>query len=82
MHFAEQVDNGQISESDAQKFTQFIGGVNHHTFSLFILAKSGKLAHLENDEGYQATMRVLDQLNLSGVEFTQTTSMPVEEQFW
>ena len=82
MHFAEQVDNGQISESDAQKFTQFIGGVNHPTFSLFILAKSGKLAHLENDEGYQATMRVLDQLNLSGVEFTQTTSMPVEEQFW
>lgn len=55
---------------------------NHPTFSLFILAKSGKLTHLEGDAGYQATLKVLDQLELNEVKFSMLTSMPVEEQFW
>lgn len=82
MRFAECVDSGTIAEADADKFLQFVGGVNHPTFSLFILAKSGKLAHLANDEGFQATMRVLDTLDLGDVTVSQLTSMPVEEQFW
>lgn len=79
---AQQVQEGVISEDDYDKFTRFIGSINHPTFSLFILAKSGKLAHLERDEGYQATMRVLDALRLGDVEFSNNTSMPSEEQFW
>ena len=55
---------------------------NHPTFGIFVLAKAGKLAHLERDEGYQATLRVMDAMNLSNIEVTQTTSMPPEEQFW
>lgn len=55
---------------------------NHPTFSLFILAKSGKLAHLERDPGYQATLAVLDALDLGTVEFSQMTAAPAEEQFW
>lgn len=82
VRFAEAVDAGEISEEDAQKFIEFVGMANHPTFSLFILVKSGRLAHLERDEGYQATCRVLDTLGLGSVAFTQTTSMPAEEQFW
>jgi hypothetical protein len=52
LRFNEHVANGAISQEDATKFTNFVGMANHPTFSLFILAKSGKLAHLERDEGY------------------------------
>ena len=82
LRFAEAVDAGTITEGDAAAFTKFVGMTSHPTFSLFILAKAGKLAHLERDEGYQATVRVLDALDLGEVSFTKTTSMPVEEQFW
>ena len=58
------VESGAISQDDANKFTQFVGMTNTPTFSLFILARSGKLAHLERDEGYQATIRVLGALGL------------------
>jgi len=37
---------------------------------------------LEGDAGYQATLKVLDQLELNDVTFSMHTSMPVEEQFW
>ena len=82
LKFAEAVESGLISEDDAQKFAQFVNITNTPTFSLFILAKSGNLAHLERDEGYQATLRVMDALDLGEMTFTQETSMPVEEQFW
>ena len=76
------VESGAISQDDANKFTQFVGMTNTPTFSLFILARSGKLAHLERDEGYQATIKVLGALGLGQVAITHTTAMPVEEQFW
>ena len=83
LRFAEKVEAGIISEEDAANFTRFVGSVNHPTFSLFILAKAGKLTHLERDEGYQSTMRVLDAMDLKDIQFNpHTTSMPVEEQFW
>lgn len=47
-----------------------------------MLAKAGKLAHLERDEGFLATMRVLDKMDLGNIEISQLTSMPPEEQFW
>lgn len=80
--FSAAVENGRISEDDASKFSNFVNMSGHPTFGLVILAKSGKLAHLERDEGYQATIRVLDALRLGEVVFTQKTSAPVEEQFW
>lgn len=52
------------------------------TFGLFFLTRSGQLAHLERDEGYQATKRVLEALKMGDIEFSQHTSMPAEEQFW
>ena len=43
---------------------------NSPSFGLFILAKNGSLAHLEGDEGYQATQRVLDALDLGDIKFS------------
>ena len=80
--YAEYVEAGKISEDDASKFTQFVGMTSHPSFGLFVLAKAGKLAHLERDESYQAPMRVLDAMDLGNIAIDQTTSMPPEEQFW
>lgn len=81
--FAQKVEEGIISEEDAENFTRFVGSINHPTFSLFILAKSGNLSHLEHDETFKSTMRVLDTMGLKDVTFDRhTTTMPIEEQFW
>jgi len=79
VRFAEAVEAGRISEDDAQKFSNFIGMTSHPTFSIFALAKAGKLAHLERDESFQASMRVLDAMNLGDIEIKQETAMPPEE---
>ena len=52
------------------------------TFNLYIYAKLGQLQHLANDEGYRATLRVLDTLGLGRIEFDTKTAMPYEQQFW
>lgn len=44
---------------------------SHPTFSIFALAKAGKLAHLERDESFQASMRVLEALNLGDIDINQ-----------
>lgn len=46
------------------------------------MAKSGQLEHLNNDEGFKATMRVFDAMGLNALEFDDKTAMPQEEQFW
>ena len=46
------------------------------------MAKTGKLTHLEGNEGFQATMRVLNALGIGSIEFDHKTAKPVEEQFW
>lgn len=52
------------------------------TFNLYILARTGKLDHLQADEGFQATMKVLKTMGLDAVEFNPHTAQPLEEQFW
>ena len=64
------VESGAISADDHAKFTQFVGMTQTPTFSLFIMARSGQLAHLERDEGYQATLRVLGAVGLGEVGIT------------
>ena len=68
VRFAEAVEQGRISEDDAQKFSNFVNMTSHPTFSIFALAKAGKLAHLERDESFQASMRVLEAMNLGSIE--------------
>ena len=81
-NFQSKVASGVISREDADKFVRFVGSISQPTFSLFILIKAGKLAHMEHDEGYQATQRVLSAMKLDNVTFNKQTAMPVEEQFW
>ena len=52
------------------------------TFSLFVLISQGKLAHLEREEGYQATLRVLTALGMDQITWDDKTAAPAEEQFW
>lgn len=51
-------------------------------FNIYIMARQGKLDHLKDDAGFQATMRVLSAMGFDTVEFTNKSSMPLEEQFW
>jgi len=46
------------------------------------MAKTGKLTHLESNEGFQATMRVMNALGIGSIEFDKLTAKPLEEQFW
>jgi len=50
--------------------------------TIYILARTGKLTHLEGNEGFQATIRVLNAVGLGDIEFNHCSSEPVEEQFW
>ena len=58
------MNEGAISQEDADAFTNFVGLTRTPTFSLFVLISQGKLAHLEREEGYQATLRVLSALGM------------------
>jgi hypothetical protein len=82
LRFSEAVEQGKISEEDANKFTQFVGQTSHPSFGLLTLAMAGHLDHLTHDEGYQATMRCLKGMDLGHVSISKTTATPPEEQFW
>lgn len=71
-----------MTEQEASAFKEFVGLSNEPSFNMFIYAKLGQLSHLEQDPGYQATMKVLDKIGLGGIEFSKKTAMPYEEQFW
>lgn len=79
LRFAQLVEAGEISESDAQSFTRWVGLYDHPTFNLYILARTGHLDHLSGDEGYQATMRVLETMGLGAINFDNKTAQPLEE---
>ena len=52
------------------------------TFNIYIMARTGKHDHLQADEGYQATMKVLKTMGLDAIEFNHNSAQPLEEQFW
>lgn len=78
----EGVSSNAISQEDADAFNNFVGLTRTPTFSLFVLISQGKLAHLEREEGYQATLRVLSALGMDKITWDDKTSAPAEEQFW
>lgn len=82
LRFAQLVEEGEISEEDAQTFTRWVGLTGHPTFNIYILGRTGKLDHLQGDAGYQATMRVLDTMGLGAIDFDKYTAQPFEQQFW
>jgi len=82
LRFAQLVESGEISASDAQNFHAFIGPTNQSCFNVYIMARCGLLDHMQSDAGFQATMHVMDTMGLGAVEFNDKTAMPTEEQFW
>jgi len=73
------VDSNSISKADADAFSKFVGLNGTPAFTLFISAKLGKLEHLKDDAGYQATSRVLSALGFDNIQFNTKTAEPVEE---
>jgi hypothetical protein len=82
LRFAVMVNEGQISQGDADAFKDFVNLQNMPSMNVYIYGRLGKLPHLAGDNGYQATVKVLDQMGLGAVNFDRTTAMPFEEQFW
>ena len=82
LRYAEAVEDGAISAEDAEACNSFLDMTGYPSISIYVMAKTGKLTHLENNEGFQATMRVMETLGLGAIEFDLTSAQPAEEQFW
>jgi hypothetical protein len=80
--FAELVESGEISQTDADTFSRWIDMSGTPCFHVYIQARCGYLDHLKDDAGFQATMRVLDTMGLSAIDFSDKGAMPTEELFW
>jgi hypothetical protein len=79
---AQASEQGKISDADRAAFDRFVGLSKTPSFTLFIMAHQGKLAHFRGDEGFEAAQRVWSALGLDSIEFNNKSSEPVEEQFW
>jgi len=44
------------------------------TFNIYIMARTGKLEHLQADEGFLATMKVLKTMGLEAIGFDHNTA--------
>lgn len=82
LRFAQLVEQGDISQEDADRFREFIDISNMPTFNIYIYARLGQLSHLENEPGFQSTLKVMERLGLGNVNFDKTSAQPYEEQFW
>jgi hypothetical protein len=80
--FAAAVEKGAISAADAAACHKFMGMHSAPCVNIWIMAKTGKLDHLQNDADCQATMRVMSTLGFDAISFDDKTTMPYEQQFW
>ncbi len=76
------VDGEGISRADAEAFNRFVGLNGSPAFNIYIMARNGKMEHLKDDAGFQATMRVLTAMGFDTVEIDHKSAQPLEEQFW
>jgi len=76
------VQQGQVSQEDADAFRRFTSLSSQPTFSLYIYGRLGQLPHLENDAGYQATCRIMEKLGLDQIKIDRKSAQPYEQQFW
>lgn len=82
LRYAFLVEQGDISAEEAQNFEAFVDFANIPTFNVFLLARLGQLDYLQEDPGYQATVKVLDRLGLGRINIDTTSANPYEHQFW
>jgi len=82
LRFAALAESGEISAADAELSGRFLDLSGQPSFNVYVMGRLNLLEHLHSDEGYQATMRVMDTMGLGAIEFDMLTAMPTEEQFW
>jgi hypothetical protein len=68
------IDDGTVTQEDAMTMRKFVGLSGHPSFSIFILAKTGKLDHLQNEPSFQATMHVMNKMGLEDITFNDKTA--------
>jgi hypothetical protein len=73
---------GKLAAEDVSAMNRFLGMNSAPSFSLYVMARNGQLPHMENDEGLQATHRVMNAIGLDQIQFDRMTAQPREEQFW
>ncbi len=56
-----------ISKDEAKKFRDFVNYSQYPIFTTYIYAKLGKLSHLEQDPGYLASVKIIEQLGLDNI---------------
>lgn len=82
LKFAQIVEDGAVSQANADTFAKFIGSVDMPTFNIYILAKTGKLDYMKGDAAFETAMKVFTALGFDNIELTNKTAEPYEEQFW
>lgn len=80
--FSVLVEDGTFSEEEARAVKGFLDMTGTPTVNLYIYAKLGHLEHLQNDDGFKATQKMFNALNLNLIEFNTNSAQPYEEQFW
>ena len=79
LRFAYLVEEGKISQADADAFRSYADFQNGASFTTYLYTTLG---FLPKDEAFEAASRVMEALGLNRVEVCRKTAQPYEEQFW
>jgi len=78
---SEAVNSGSLSQSDADSTFRFLGQRHHLNVNQYVLASQGLRPDLANDEGFFATQRTFNAINLQP-NLSKLTAESFEGQFW
>lgn len=78
---AKAVEEGKISQGDADAAHKFLEIKNSVSINSWVMAKTGHRPDLEQDESYLATDRVLSSIGIN-MDFSILTAQHYEGQFW
>lgn len=76
------IEQGDLDREDLAKARPYFDTNGLPSPSLLAMAQKGLLGDVQNEPSYEAFTKVLKWLGLDNVEFDNTTSQPVEEQFF
>lgn len=83
LRFQYLLEQGQISEADANAFEEFVNLAELPSVTVYLLGTHFQAGEdLENNEGFQATKRVFEALQLNEIPIDTNSSETPEVQFW
>lgn len=83
LRFQHALDQGQISKADAAAFEEFVNLSELPSVTVYLLGTHYQAGpELDSNEGFQATKRVFEALQLSEVPIDTNSSEAPEVQFW